>query len=91
MGRTRSTALEWSVITLLEGLNRFYGIPTLALGPGTVHTVCFQMMSIHLRQWSQTLVSSLMWSKSFQPIYSQLSHKDSIDFTLAGSENPMVF
>ena len=37
MSRTRSTALERLVITLLGGLNRFYGIPTLALGPGTVH------------------------------------------------------
>ena len=37
MSRTRSTALERLVITLLGGLNRFCGIPTLALGPGTVH------------------------------------------------------
>ena len=37
MSRTRSTALERLVIQLLGGLNRFYGIPTLALGPGMVH------------------------------------------------------
>ena len=34
MSRTRSTALERLVMTFLGGLNQFYGIPTLALGPG---------------------------------------------------------
>ena len=37
MSRTRSTTLERLVIQLLGGLNRFYGIPTLALGPDMVH------------------------------------------------------
>ena len=41
MSHIKSTALELSVIPLLggaEGLNRFYGIPTLALGLGAAHT-----------------------------------------------------
>ena len=49
MSRTRSTALERSVITLLgegEILNRFYGIPTLALGPGTVHKCCLRWCAV---------------------------------------------
>ena len=41
MSRARSTALERLVMALLGGLNRFYGIPTLALGPGTVHAHYF--------------------------------------------------
>ena len=43
MSRIRSTALERSVIILLEGLNRFYGIPTLALGPDVVHTLSYDL------------------------------------------------
>ena len=58
---------------------------------GTVHSRCFYKMSSHPRQWSQTLFSSPMWTKSFQSPYTSLSHKASIDFTLAGLENPMVF
>ena len=38
MSHTKSTALERLVIQLLGGLNRFYRIPTLALGLGVVHT-----------------------------------------------------
>ena len=38
MSHIKSTALERLVIHLLGGLNRFYGIPTLALGLGVVHT-----------------------------------------------------
>ena len=37
MNHTKSTALERLVIQLLGGLNRFYGIPTLALGLDKVH------------------------------------------------------
>ena len=50
MSRTRSTALERLVITLLEGgggLHRFYWIPILALGPGMVHTF-LSLMSVML-------------------------------------------
>ena len=46
MSHTKSTALERLVIQLLGGLNRFYGIPTLALGLGVVHTPCIKMMSM---------------------------------------------
>ena len=42
MSHTKSTALERLVIQLLGGLNRFYGIPTLALGLGVVHTRRFR-------------------------------------------------
>ena len=42
MSHTKSTALEQLVIHLLGGLNRFYGIPTLALGLGVVHTRRFR-------------------------------------------------
>ena len=42
MSHTKSTALERLVIQLLGGLNRFYGILTLALGLGVVHTRRFR-------------------------------------------------
>ena len=42
MSHTKSTALERLVMKLLGGLNRFYGIPTLALGLGVVHTRRFR-------------------------------------------------
>ena len=37
MSHTKSIALEQLVIQILGGLNRFYGIPSLALGLGMVH------------------------------------------------------
>ena len=47
MSRIRSTALERSVIPLLVGggggLNRFYGIPTLALGLDVAHTLSYDL------------------------------------------------
>ena len=46
MSRTRSTALELLVIILLGSLNSFYGIPTLVLGPGTVHARCFRQCPV---------------------------------------------
>ena len=42
MSHTKSAALERLVMKLLGGLNRFYGIPTLALGLGVVHTRRFR-------------------------------------------------
>ena len=53
MSRTRSTALEQLVNNINRG--RFYGISTLALGPGTVHTF-FSLMSLDdtLKQQSNT-------------------------------------
>ena len=40
MSHTKSIALERLVMQLLGSLNRFYGISTLALGLGVVHTSC---------------------------------------------------
>ena len=92
MSHTRSTALERSVIQLLGGLSRFYGIPTLTLCPGTVHTRRFQKMSCHLRQGSQATVSTLMLSKPFQSPYTfNYRILDYLDFTLSDLENPMGF
>ena len=69
MSRTRSTALERSVIPLLGGLNRFYGIPTLTLGPDTVHITLTSAQTsddnkiihkIHNHIWNR--LSDQLWS-----------------------------
>ena len=97
MSRIRSIALERLVIILLVGLNQLNGIPTLVLGPGTVHTHRFQKMFSNLKQWIQTLQPFLMWSKSsyiyfyVYHIYFQISHTAILASTLAGLENPTVF
>ena len=72
-------------------LNRFYGIPTLALVlVRFIHAVLEDVQS------SQTMVSNPVFIPDVvqivsEPIYFQLSHKASLDFTLAGLETHMIW
>ena len=61
MSSTRSTALERLAITLQGGLNQFYGIPTLAIGPPLAlgpHKVHAHYFNYYLAMLDNSLNSS---------------------------------